>query len=276
MKTTHEDLYLDLLKKALAFTLWPEPPIPIDRFDYRKSHLKRLCVSIISRILKSRQLQLVKAARYDVPQREEGRVWPGYAHTMIGLKRLDNIQYCIQTVIREGIAGDLMETGVWRGGACIFMRAALHAYAADDRKVYVADSFTGLPEAGPMDSPHGNDDLQYINEYLSVSQTEVENNFRRFGLLDDQVVFLKGWFKESLPGSSIENLAVLRVDGDLYSSTMDVLTRLYPKLSARGFCIIDDYALSGCRKAVDDFRKENRINSLINAIDWTGIYWRKE
>jgi hypothetical protein len=276
MKTKPEELYLNLLKKTLAFSLWPEPPIPVDRFNYLRSPLKRFCISFISRILRSKRLQIVKQPSYDDHQRDEGRVWPGYADTMIGLKRLDNLQYCIQTAVRDNIKGDLIETGVWRGGACIFMRAVLLAYAINDRKVYVADSFAGMPGPGSDNLSPDKGAETYIHKYLSVSQTEVEDNFRRYGLLDDQVIFLKGWFKDSLPIVSIKELAILRLDGDLYSSTKDALTFLYPKLSRGGFCIIDDYALPGCRKAVDDFRTENRINSTMNEVDWTGRYWRKE
>lgn len=276
METKPEKLYLDLLKKTLAFTLWPEPPIPIERFNYLRHPLKRLCVSFLSRILRSRRLQLVRPVSYDAHQREEGKIWPGYADTMIGLKRLDNLQFCIESALNDGIEGDLIETGVWRGGACIFMRAVLLAYGIEDRKVYVADSFEGLPgSVSNLVSPDKNE-KSLIHKYLAVSQADVENNFRRFGLLDDKVVFLKGWFKESLPNVSIKNLAVLRLDGDLYDSTMDALIYLYPKLSKGGYCIIDDYALPECRQAVDDFRAKNRIGSTMNEVDWTGRYWRKD
>ncbi len=76
----------------------------------------------------------------------EGRIWPRYAETMIGLKRLDNIQFCIESVLSNNIQGDLIEVGVWRGGASIFMKAVLAANRAIDRRVFVADSFEGLPK----------------------------------------------------------------------------------------------------------------------------------
>lgn len=276
MKRTPTDLYLDLMKKTLSFALWPEPPIPIDTFTHWRNPLKRLVISFISRILKSKQLQIVQQTTFTTEQREEGKVWPRYADTMIGLKRLDNLQFCIETVIREGVEGDLIETGVWRGGACIFMRAILAAYAIEDRKVYVADSFEGLPKPDQEKYPADKGDKHHIYLFLAVSQEEVENNFRKYGLLDDRVVFLKGWFKDTLPNAPIEKLAILRLDGDMYGSTMDALANLYPKLSKGGFCIIDDYALQGCRKAVDDFRTENGIISEMKVVDWSGRYWRKE
>ena len=276
MKRRPEDLYLDLLKHTLSFTLWPEPLIPIDTFNYRRSLFKKLVVSFISRILKSKQLQLVQQKAFTPDQREEGMIWPGYADTMIGLKRLDNLQFCVETVIRERVEGDLIETGVWRGGACIFMRAVLAAYGIEDRKVYVADSFEGLPKPDPEKFPADKGNKFYIHPYLAVSKEDVEYNFRKYGLLDDQVVFLKGWFKDTLPQAPIENLSILRLDGDMYGSTMDSLENLYPKLSSSGFCIIDDYALRGCKSAVDDYRAKQKINSEMKEIDWTGRYWRKE
>ncbi len=275
MKSKPEALYLELMKKALAFALWPEPPTPLDTFNYQRPALKRLLVSFISRLLGSRHLQIVKQMAPSAESREEGRIWPGYADTMIGLKRLDNLQFCVETVIRERIAGDLIETGVWRGGACILMRAVLAAYAIEDRKVYVADSFAGLPTPDAEKFPADKGDDHHIHSILAVSQQEVENNFRRFGLLDDQVVFLKGWFKDTLPNAPVEQLAVLRLDGDMYGSTWDALTNLYPKLSSGGFCIIDDYALEGCRRAVDDFRVMHGIQAEMKVVDWSGTYWRK-
>ncbi len=276
MKRKPEDLYLHLMKKTLTFALWPEPPIPIEMFNYDRPFFKRLALSYASRILGYKKLQLVERKTITPDQKEEGKIWPGYADTMIGLKRIDNIQFSVETVIRESVEGDLIETGVWRGGACIFMRAILAAYGIEDRKVYVADSFEGLPKADVEKFPADKDDTHYVQRFLAVSQEEVENNFKRYGLLDGQVVFLKGWFKDTLPHAPIEKLAVLRLDGDMYGSTMDALMNLYPKLSKGGFCIIDDYALPGCKKAVDDFRVKNGIHTEMKVVDWTGRYWRKE
>lgn len=222
------------------------------------------------------QLQLVENRNISLNARTEGREWPGYADTMIGLERLDNLQYCIETIISEDIEGDFIETGVWRGGACIFMRAVLAAYSIEGRKIFVADSFEGLPEPDLENYPADKGDRLYLHKYLAISQEEVENNFRKYGLLDDKVVFLKGWFKDTLPEAPIKKLSILRLDGDMYASTMEALDHLYPKLQSGGFCIIDDYALPNCKQAVDDYRAKHKINSEIKEIDWTGTYWRKE
>lgn len=87
----------------------------------------------------------------------------------------------------------------------------------------------------------------------------VRRNFARYGLLDEQVHFLKGWFGRSLSKAPIERLAVLQLDGDLYESTWDALTHLYPKLSPGGFAIVDDYWYASCRTAVHDYRVQHGI-----------------
>jgi O-methyltransferase len=193
---------------------------------------------------------------------------------MIGLRRLDNIEACIRSVIDDQIPGDLIETGVWRGGAVIFMRAALAAWGDETRNVWVADSFEGLPRPDPA-YPVDAGDLHHTASRLAVSLDDVQANFRRYGLLDDRVRFLKGWFKDTLPDAPIDRLALIRLDGDMYSSTMEALTALYPRLSPGGFVIVDDYALKGAREAVTDFRRDHGIEEHIESIDWTGVFWRR-
>lgn len=206
----------------------------------------------------------------------EGRVWPRYAFTMIGKKRLDNLQYCCETVIKEGIDGDFIETGVWRGGACILMRAILKSYDIGERNVWVADSFQGLPPPDPEKYPFDRSDRHHTYKELRVTVEDVRRNFERFDLLDGQVSFLRGWFKETLPTAPIDKLAVCRLDGDMYESTMDALGALYQRLSPGGFLIVDDYgAVEGCRQAVMDFRARHGIADEIKSIDWAGVYWRK-
>lgn len=197
------------------------------------------------------------------------------AHTMIGQSRLDNLHQCLDTIIADKIPGDLIETGVWKGGTTIFMRGFLAAHDIKKRKVWVADSFAGLPKAGCAQD-HGWDLSADVFPYLAVSQEEVEELFTRYDLLDDKVKFLKGWFKDTLPTTPIKKLALLRLDGDLYESTMDALTNLYHKVSPGGFVIIDDYnALPVCKLAVDEFRTRHAILEPLMEIDTCAVYWRK-
>jgi len=275
MKQKPELLYLDLMKKTLSFTLWPEPPIPITTPIY-KGVFWKMFVSVVSKISHMTRLQICVTQKFSESQRIEGNMWPAYADTMIGLKRLDNLQHCIETVLSQNIEGDLIETGVWRGGACIFMRAVLAAYGIEDRKVFVADSFDGLPKPDAEKYPVDKGDKLHTSAFLAVSQEDVEDNFRKYALLDKQVVFLKGWFKDTLPQAPIDKLSILRLDGDMYGSTMDALEYLYPKLSKGGFCIIDDYNLLTCKSAVEDYRTKQAIDSEVKKIDENSRYWIKE
>jgi O-methyltransferase len=215
-------------------------------------------------------------------KRDLGLDWPAEAETMIGMQRLTSLQHCVETVLADDIPGDLVECGVWRGGAAILMRAVLSAYEDETRCVWLADSFEGVPLPDPANEGPGL--LAKINKLLvpeiyagilAVPETEVRANFERYGLLDDQVRFLPGWFKDTLPNAPIDRIAVLRLDGDLYDSTMESLDALYPRLSPGGFCIIDDYALPGCRQAVADYRARHEVSAEIVDIDGLGALWRK-
>lgn len=215
--------------------------------------------------------------QFSVISRDQGLDWPSLAHSMIGNQRLMNIQRLAKIVLTEKIEGDFIETGVWRGGACIFMRAILKAYDDTVRTVWVADSFEGLP----VPSTEYPDDIAgpefHTFKELAVSIEQVKSNFAKYDLLDNQVKFLKGWFKDTLPVAPIQKLALLRLDGDMYESTMDSLTSLYPKLSNGGFVIIDDYGvLPVCKKAVLDFRTKVGSTEIIHPIDASGVFWRKQ
>jgi O-methyltransferase len=209
-------------------------------------------------------------------ERELGIDWPSHAETMSGLRRLDNVQACVASVVERGTPGDLVETGVWRGGTSIFMRAVLAAYGDGDRRVWVADSFQGLPKPDAAKYPADARVDYTIYPELSVGEQRVRANFERYGMLDERVRFLPGWFRDTLPAAPIERLAVMRLDGDLYESTLDALAALYPKLESGGYCIIDDYgAIEACRRAVDDYRRAHGIVDPMIPVDWTCVYWER-
>jgi hypothetical protein len=247
-----KQLYFDLLKKSLTNTLFLKEPNADDSQE-------RFIPDFVEHYVR------------------------GAAITMLPLARLDNLQFCVESVIKEGIPGDLIETGVWRGGATIFMRGILKAYGSADRRVWVADSFEGLPaadeekfplEAKALSGPV----MNKLMNRLAAGLEDVRANFAAYGLLDDQVQFLKGWFKDTLPGSPIKQLAVMRLDGDLYESTHDALVNLYPRLNIGGYVIIDDYGedtWTYCRKAVEDFRSANSITDSLVRVDSKCHFWRR-
>lgn len=266
--------HLELFKKTLTYSLWEEPGMPIDivgsGFGFPIAPLTRWAQAFL-------QLFRFKLTycRPGEDARREGKTWPAQAFTMVGMERLNQLQACVETALKESVPGDFIETGVWRGGSSIFMRAILDAYGDARRKVWVADSFAGLPPPNASQYPADKGDIHYKLKFDAVSLETVQSNFRKFGLLDENVVFLKGWFKDTLPSAPIGPISIMRLDGDMYESTMQALEALYPKLSPRGFCIIDDYGLARCKQAVDDFRQKNSIHAPIQKTDWTGIFWRK-
>jgi len=236
--------YLDLLESSLTGTLYRDQPI---------------CRWI--------------GESYDPAVRHVGGDWPSVAQTMIGTLRMRNIRQVCAAAITNDIPGDFIETGVWRGGACIYMRAILDAYGDKHRRVFVADSFKGLPPPTPETYPADSGDVHYKNEILAISRQEVEQNFRRYGYLDDRVVFLEGWFKDTLAVAPIDRLSVLRLDGDMYESTIQALDALYHKVSKGGAVIVDDYKLAACAQAVNEFRARHGITSPLIPIDQCAAWW---
>jgi O-methyltransferase len=241
--------YLDELEDALTGYSAADPPLPGSPFPID---------------------------RFDPSYRDEGLDWPSTALTMVGRRRLHNFRALIERAIDEAVAGDILEAGAWRGGASILARAVLASRGVTDRRVFVADSFEGLPPPSEQFPADADADF-HTHPELAVSLEQVRANFDRFGLLDDQVVFLKGWFRDTMPLVDADALAVLRLDGDMYESTIVPLVHLYDRLSPGGWVIVDDYQLMApCRKAVRDFFEDRDIGPQLHDIDYVGVYFRKE
>ena len=240
------DAYLGLLKLALCDLVAP-----------RTMSVRRTDQGVASQELRDAWLKL----------RSLGMDWPRYGLSMVGLSRLDDLQECVRSVVADGVAGDLIETGTWRGGASMLMRATLDTLG-DDRTVWVADSFTGFRE--DLQS----EDLAEV-DFLAVSLEEVTDNFARLGLTEG-VEFLPGYFEDTLHKVANRRWAICRLDGDSYGATQTCLETLYPNLSAGGYLIVDDYyVLEECRAAVDEFRAQHGIDDPIEQVDWTGARWRR-
>lgn len=266
-RKAESDRYLELLKRCLTgglghtqYARLPRPKGPLEGALWDR--------------LRDQGLELVEV---DSEERyREGLSWPLTAETMTGLKRLDNVRACIDSVIDDQVPGDLIETGVWRGGTTIYMRAILKARGVRDRRVWVADSFEGLPPPNPDEYPADAESRFHLQPDLAVPLDAVKANFERYGLLDDQVRFVPGFFTDTMPTLASERWSVIRLDGDMYESTIEVLNHLYPNLSPGGYVIVDDYgAVAACRQAVEDFRAANDIRSPVTKIDWTGVFWRR-
>jgi O-methyltransferase len=210
--------------------------------------------------------------------RAAGLDWPLQGLTMVGLTRLDDLQACVEEVVSDGVEGDLIEVGTWRGGASIVMRATLDSLGERERTVWVADSFQGFPQVDRSPAADGYDlgaDLAAC-DFLAVPVEEVKASFDRFGL-NTGVTFLPGFFEDTLPSLSRQHWSLIRLDGDTYDATRLALEETYPYLSTGGYLIVDDYLpLDQCREAVDVFRRECHISEEIVAVDWSGVRWRKQ
>jgi O-methyltransferase len=239
--------YLDLVEATLTGVIYEDDPMPASG-----------------------------APGYDPNLRQHGWDWPSKAFTMIGTKRLQNFRSMIESVIGENVPGDIVETGVWRGGACILARAVLATYGVTDRRIILADSFAGLPVGDAERYPADADSNFHSFPELAVSVEQVKQNFQKFGLLDEQVVFVEGWFDDTMATLDVEEIAVLRLDGDMYGSTIVVLNQLYDKVAVGGWIIIDDYeVVPACKAAVTDFFAMRNLSPEFSPIDGVGVYFRK-
>lgn len=276
MTTDPADLYLSLLKRALTRALYEDNDDILGFSYWARAPWKRTVSSVVGKTAGRFGIEIIRKRPYDEHARMNGLDWPPRAETMVGLKRLDNVESCVRSVIEDRVVGDLIETGVWRGGSAILMRGVLEALGDEERVVWAADSFEGLPPPSPHEFPADAGDNHHTLTELAVSEEQVRRNFARYGLLDDRVRFLKGFFKDTLPTAPIDQIAVLRLDGDMYESTIQALQPLYPKLSVGGYCIVDDYhAVPACKKAIDDFRTEHAVEEPIIDIDGSAVFWRR-
>lgn len=213
--------------------------------------------------------------------RIDGKDWPQNGLSMIGLRRLDDLQACVESVVADQVAGDLIEAGSWRGGAAILMRATLDALGADDRTVWVADSFQGFPAPDPTADGADPDTELHMSaiDFLASTVDDVTGYFKRFGYRRG-VQLVPGFFEETMDGLRGRDWSVLRLDADTYRATRLALEALYPGLAVGGYLVVDDYyhpyLPTSCRQAVDDFRAAHAISEPIEQIDWNGARWRRE
>lgn len=208
--------------------------------------------------------------------------------TMASFERLATLWQQVRYLDRNQIAGALVECGVWKGGCAGLMALAhLHSHATPFREIHLFDSFQGLPrpdnavdgeEAIAM--AEGNADGACIP--IDCCTAEMEDSRRllidTIGYPAELVKFHVGWFQQTLPelSPSMEAIALLRLDGDWYHSTMLCLQYLYPRVAQYGVVVTDDYGhFEGCRKAVDEFVAGLEKPVLLNHIDYTARSWVK-
>ena len=213
---------------------------------------------------------------------------PCHVMTMVGLRRLRNVQSLVEDTILNNIPGDFIEAGAWRGGLCAFVAGIYASYGqTGSRLVWVADSFKGIPKSKhPIDLHDHRSRIAHKIDILNNNNlVNVKWDFHRLGLLNENLVrFIPGYFQDSFPVFRQEwtSFSVVRVDGDTYESVYYSLRVLYPFLSPGGFVIVDDYTdWAPARKATADFLSEHAPHTQIIPV-WhkaheapRGVWFRK-
>ena len=209
-------------------------------------------------------------------------------------RRASMLEPLVAAVLRDNVSGDFLEAGVFKGGIAIAMAAMmLEGDMSESRTMWLADSFEGLPNVSTPVSPEvdrivtrENREVRFMRGRFNSSQAKVTGNIHKC-LRDDivrplrgrhRVRLLPGFFEDSLPGP-VNNLALLRVDSDLYTSITTTLERLWQTLSDGGFVVFDDWKFEQARRAILDFRERWRIDTPILFANDTldpMAYWRKE
>ncbi len=241
----NRDAYIDLIKRAITNYLYLGGATPQDAFR---------C-----------------ATHYDLEQ-SQWEIDPlSRPSTLLSKSQLDLVEQAVLTVEGQGVAGDFLEAGIWRGGVIILMRALINAHNVSGRKVFAADSFAGIPK----NTRAVNDPVDQWRDRWVAPLDEVKQAVGRFGLLDDKIEFIVGFFENSLKSLEGKRFAVVRLDSDSYDSVETSLEYLYPLVSRGGFVIIDDWHLPGCRMAVTNYRSQLGITDEIH--EWGGnAYWVKQ
>lgn len=162
------------------------------------------------------------------------------------------------------VDGDIAECGTWKGG----MIAGIAMVFGNDRTYHLFDSFEGLPEVKEIDGVKAkklqeNEDGTFDN--CVAHERDALLALSKAGI--DRYVIHKGWFNQTMTNLQFPNgLAILRLDGDWYDSTMTCLTYLYPLVNTGGLIVIDDYYVwEGCSKAVHDYLSSHKLSCTINA-----------
>jgi len=200
--------------------------------------------------------------------------------TMTSIERLYSLRQAIQYLIRHGIAGDIVECGVWRGGTMLAAALTLLEMGSDDRRLWLYDTFEGMPPPSPQDVDYANRPAAQImrgqdkRTSLVWAYSPLENVrqvMQQSGYPSDRVIFVRGKVEETIPRQAPAQIALLRLDTDWYESTYHELVHLYPRLTVGGVMIVDDYGhWQGARRAVDQYCQEQKLKVLLHRIDYTG------
>jgi O-methyltransferase len=207
-------------------------------------------------------------------------------YTMTGVARLQAVVDAVRYCVDRGVDGAFAECGVWRGGSVLAMVLTLQDMGASEREIYLYDTFEGMTaptehDVSAIDPPALHTwqkaERKRVRPWSGAFGPDVFNEgavrdlLASTGYAEDNLQFVRGKVEDTLPDRAPEEISLLRLDTDWYESTRHELTYMYPRLSAGGVLIIDDYGhWEGCRRAVDEYFAEQAEPLLLNRIDYTG------
>jgi len=194
-------------------------------------------------------------------------------YTMTSTERIHALVHAVRHIVRNRIAGDMVECGVWKGGSVMAMALTLLQLGERDRSLYLFDTFSGMTAPSDVDVDYQGQQAHVILDAVrcEASQQEVEKAVFSTGYDREKIHFVPGRVEETIPDHAPASIALLRLDTDWYESTQHELRHLFPRLARGGVIIIDDYGhWRGARQAVDEYIAQNQIRLLLHRIDYTG------
>jgi len=247
-------------------------------------HVKNLPKTLIQKSVNKMGYKITKIEDYDPVIDEDSTFLSIYRKckdkTMTSKERMFALHESVKYIINNGIPGDFVECGVWRGGSTMMIAHTLLKMGVSDRTIYLYDTFEGMTEPTEFDNKVSDDGFSVLdswknrqkdehNEWCFASLSEVKENMSSTGYPEGNLIFVKGDVAKTIPDSMPATASLLRLDTDWYESTLHELNHLFPALTTSGVLIIDDYGhWSGSKKAVDEYFSDGQI--LLNRIDYSG------
>ena len=202
--------------------------------------------------------------------------------TLTSIERRFALIQAVNYIIKNKIAGDIVECGVWKGGSIMIIVKTLLELKSYDKELYLFDTFEGMPKPTEFDVSYKDklaikefEDQKIDNnssDWLRIELDEVKKNVFSTGYNKEKFHFIKGKVEDTIPKNSPKTISILRLDTDWYDSIRHELIHLFPRLVKGGVIIIDDYGFwKGAKKAADEYFEENNISILLNRIDTTGV-----
>ena len=203
------------------------------------------------------------------------RVAP-FTHT--GLDRRAGLVLAVDHIVKQGIAGDIVECGVWRGGSMMAVALALLARGDTSRQLFLYDTFEGMSEPTAEDRSHTGQSARAqlartargAGVWCEAGLADVQANLWSTGYPRDKMHFIQGKVEDTIPARMPGAIALLRLDTDWYESTRHELLHLYPRLVSQGVLVIDDYGhWQGARQAVDEYFAAGEAHHFLHRVDYT-------